>query len=226
MGILGHPIRIVSAGAPSRLYLTFDDGPHPSATPAILSVLERHNVPATFFLVGRKSSAHPERVQAILRGGHAVGDHSSDHAYGHFFRGRRHVREWIARSDEALSILAGRQSVGFRPPAGVRTPELGWALRDLDIPLVLWKVRFFDAVVPWRPLWALASLQITPPGAIILLHDGQSPGRLPSFLATLEAYLEAARQRGFTFAALPRNLLRAASGRDAAPHTSRNTGRG
>jgi peptidoglycan/xylan/chitin deacetylase (PgdA/CDA1 family) len=210
MGILGHPIRIVPTGAgepTARLYLTFDDGPHPQATPAVLEVLARHGAPATFFLVGQRAAVERGLVADVLRAGHAIGNHSSDHGYGHFFRGRRHLRDWVADSEALLEDVTGRPTAGFRPPAGVRTPELGWALAELGVPLVMWRVRFFDAVVPWRPLWAHASLRMTPPGAIVLLHDGQPAGRLPGFLATLDSYLAEARQRGFIFAALSRTLL-------------------
>ncbi|HEX7927300.1 MAG TPA: polysaccharide deacetylase family protein, partial [bacterium] len=136
-----------------------------------------------------------------------IGNHSSDHAYGHFFRGRRHVRDWVAGAEQDLAQVVGQPTVGFRPPAGVRTPELGWALRELGVPLVMWRMRFFDTTIPWRPLWAEGSLRVTPPGAIVLLHDGQSEARRASFLRTLEGYVTAARARGFAFAALSRPLL-------------------
>ncbi len=219
MGLLGQPIRVLPAGTERALHLTFDDGPDPAATPAILRVLRAHRAAATFFMVARTARRHPGLVEDVLREGHAVGNHSLDHAYRHYFRGPRHMRDWVAEAEAELSGQMGQPTVGFRPPAGIRTPELAWALRDLRVPLVLWRVRFFDAVWAWRARPAVASLRRTPAGAIVLLHDGQSAGRLPGFLQTLDAYLASAVAQGFVLRALAREALLAASalGQDPGP---------
>src|SRR5687767_1986315 len=60
--------------------LTFDDGPHPKFTPQLLSVLARYNAHATFFIVGEAARQHPEIVRAIAEAGHAIANHSWDHA--------------------------------------------------------------------------------------------------------------------------------------------------
>ncbi len=206
MGILGNPIRRIPAQAQRSLYLTFDDGPDRNATPAILDVLARHGARATFFLIAQRAAEDPATTRSILQGGHTIGNHSWDHRYHHFFRGRRHVRDWAARAERALEDLTGQPTAGFRPPAGVRTPELAWALRELDLPLVLWRMRFFDSTIPWRVLWARGSLRITPPGSLVLLHDRHDGGGHLSFLRTLDGYLTAARERGYAFAALDRRL--------------------
>ena len=114
------------------------------------------------------------------------------------------MKEWIARAEDEIKTLTGRESVGFRPPAGVRTPELAKALRDLQMPMVLWQHRFYDTVFQWTEPRALKSLKAAAPGSIILLHDRQQPRKLPLFLRTLRAYINSAREAGFKFAPLTR----------------------
>lgn len=186
------------------LYVTFDDGPDPEGTPATLAVLARHGAKATFFVVADKARRHPDLLRQVVAAGHAVGNHSLDHTWNAFFARRATLKDWVAESERVLHGLLGHATVGFRSPAGVRTPPLAWALRQLEMPLVHWNVRFFDKVRPWRRDAAVASLPQTDPGSIVLLHDSQRPENLATFVATLDAYLEAAAAQGFTCLALPK----------------------
>ncbi|MBI3555798.1 MAG: polysaccharide deacetylase family protein [Deltaproteobacteria bacterium] len=206
--LLGQSIRrIHEPGAEVKsLYLTFDDGPNSDSTPEVLETLETCRVPATFFVVARKAAAKRQLVQDIRANGHAIGNHSLDHRYGSFFSGRAKMLEWITSSEEMLKETTGAPSVGFRPPAGVRTPELHWALKQLNLPLVMWQRRFYDTVVPWNEKRALRSLASSTSGEIILLHDAQPVKRLPGFLKTLASYIKTAQQQGYEFRPLTRAL--------------------
>jgi peptidoglycan/xylan/chitin deacetylase (PgdA/CDA1 family) len=226
MALLGSPIRVVPCAVQKRLYLTFDDGPGSFTTPAILQALGELGTAATFFLVAERARRVPHLVREIIAAGHAIGNHSLDHAYHHYFRGWRHLRTWIARAEQELSDLAGCPTVGFRPPAGVRTPELAWALDDLGLPLVLWRVRFFDTLLPWHSFWAVNSLRITPPGAIVLLHEVGRARRLAAHVETLKRYITAARQSDYTLDVLSRAVLAPLSGKDRAQNSSRSTEHG
>lgn len=206
--VWGTPQRLVrgdeTKSLENTIYLTFDDGPDPITTPLVLDVLARRGVSATFFVVAEQARRHNAILRSILAAGHAVGNHSLDHGYRHFFSGRAKMKEWIAAAESEITRLTGAPSVGFRPPAGVRTPELAWALRELKLPLVLWRKRFYDSTIRLTPARATRSLEDTPSGSIVLLHDRQRHRNRGSFLLALDAYLEEALAQGRS----PRSLRR------------------
>ena len=82
-------------------YLTFDDGPIPEVTPAVLEILDRYNVKATFFMVGDNVARHPELLDEVRRRGHAVGNHTMKHIQGFKCTWRTYARN-IADADELV----------------------------------------------------------------------------------------------------------------------------
>jgi chitooligosaccharide deacetylase len=215
---LGVCVRSLSAND-RELYLTFDDGPDPIGTSATLDVLARYGVQATFFVVARSAAQHPELVRRAFAEGHAIGNHSLDHTWGAYFGPSTRLRNWIVDAEARISDLTGQPTVGFRSPAGVRTPPLGAVLAELGIPLVHWSHRFYDALWPWRERAALASLRRTPPGSIVLLHDRQRPTCLATYLQTLSRYVETAQAGGYRLRALDRAAVMQAA---ASPSASAN----
>ncbi len=188
------------------LYLTFDDGPDPISTEPVLRALEHLKIPATFFVVADRAKKNPGLLHELISCGHAIGNHSLDHRYGVFFKSRATMLQWVLDSENLLADLIGKPSVGFRPPAGVRTPKLHSALKELKIPLVLWQKRYFDKAFDWKPARAIASLSSTDAGSIILLHDQLKREKVPLFIETLSAYAEVAKRLGFDFRNLSREL--------------------
>ncbi len=186
-----------------NLFLTFDDGPDEHGTAATLDVLARHGATATFFVIASEARRRPDLLKRIADAGHAVGNHSLDHKWRAFFASRRHMLAWVGESERILADLLGHPTVGFRSPAGVHTPPLAWALSELDLPLIHWDVRFYDAVWPWRAERALKSLEATAPGSVVLLHDRQRPKNLAKYLETLALYVPAAQTEGFALTRLP-----------------------
>lgn len=198
---------IRSLGHPKKLFLTFDDGPDPLSTPQVLKVLKENQVKATFFLVAQKAQAQKGLLEEILFDGHTIGNHSLDHGYKNFFRRRQILRQWILDSENLLSSLIGGPTVGFRPPAGVVTPVLRRALAELEMPLILWQKRFYDAIIPLKSTRLLGSLEKTPEGSIILLHDRQKSQNLPDFLNALSHYINRAREKNWDFAAIKKESI-------------------
>ncbi|MES2855743.1 MAG: polysaccharide deacetylase family protein, partial [Bdellovibrionota bacterium] len=84
-----------------KIYLTFDDGPDRESTPLVLDVLRAKNVRSTFFAIAEKARENPELIRRIIEEGHSIGNHSIDHKYGVFFKGRNAMLKWID-SSEAL----------------------------------------------------------------------------------------------------------------------------
>ena len=93
------------------VYLTFDDGPIPEATPFILDTLRQHQVKATFFMVGDNVRKHPELYEQIVREGHQVGNHTHNHIGGL----RHSIKHYIYNVERANAYI---QSPYFRPPHG------------------------------------------------------------------------------------------------------------
>ncbi len=203
---LGHPLRTLDAprGAAPVVYLTFDDGPYPLATARVLALLARHEVKASFFLVATRAEAFPALAREIQSAGHGIGNHSLDHRYRAFFGGKKRMLAWVRESEARLGALLGAPTLGFRPPAGVRTPELAWALRKCDLPLVLWRERFYDAVMPWTRAKAEKSADRLLPGSIVLLHETTAGEEGVEWLETLDFYIQRLKARGFAFQALTR----------------------
>src|SRR5579872_4061236 len=103
--------------------LTFDDGPHPRWTRAVLDALSARGVRgATFFVVARKAEQHPDVVREILERGHSVEIHSYAHDRLFALRGVRRVREDLERATASIERLTGRRPRLFRPPIGHTNP--------------------------------------------------------------------------------------------------------
>src|SRR4051812_40416820 len=79
--LLGKPIRKISSVNQLQLFLTFDDGPDPYSTGPILNLLEKHQVPATFFMIAEKAVKNRDLTKRIVSQGHTIGNHSLDHCY-------------------------------------------------------------------------------------------------------------------------------------------------
>ena len=119
------------------LYLTFDDGPHPQATPFVLSVLKQYNALATFFCIGKNVVAYPGLYQQILNEGHVTGNHTYHHLNG-----------WKASNDSYMKdiALASREinSNLFRPPYGritsFQAKNLKAAMHGREVKVIMWDV--------------------------------------------------------------------------------------
>ena len=161
-------------GTSPEIALTFDDGPHPDVTPAVLDRLERRGARATFFCVGRKVAAHPDLVAEVHRRGHRVENHTFGHPHAFGFYGARAMEREIRAAQEAIAAATGRAPRLFRAPVGIRNPWLDHVLARLDLRLVSWTRRGLDTVRTDPSRVAERLLRGLAPGDILLLHDGSS----------------------------------------------------
>ena len=147
--------------------LTFDDGPHPRWTPAVLEVIERHGAKGTFFFVGESAAAHRDVVEAAARAGHAIGSHTATHRSLSRLPGGEAARE-LADGHAALGGLAAPI---FRTPFGSYGIRVAQVARRLGLQCVLWDAHACDWLC--LPPGELARLlaRALHPGAIVLLHD-------------------------------------------------------
>jgi peptidoglycan/xylan/chitin deacetylase (PgdA/CDA1 family) len=154
-----------------RIAMTFDDGPHPVHTPAILDVLEDCGVKASFFVTGSRGETHPRILAQIHAKGHLIANHS----YSHLklpFHSRGRMRKEIEDTNRIIKQTTGTFPAYFRPPHGLRDPRLWNILKELHMVAVMWEVMPWD----WKPISEYAIvrklLHRVRNGSIITLHDG------------------------------------------------------
>ncbi len=192
---LPHRLFMVSGPRNSRsLALTFDDGPDPEHTPAVLDRLRVLGLRATFFVIGSRAEAHPGIVARIVAEGHALGNHSWSHARPQETGASGLVAE-ARRTRALLERLAGRSPRLFRPPYGKLTPGKLLGLWSAGLAVVLWNrdPKDFGAgdVEPLRRWFATEPMA---GGDILLMHD-TSPWTAPA----LETLAERAAGLGLRF---------------------------
>ncbi|MFZ0381559.1 MAG: polysaccharide deacetylase family protein [Solirubrobacteraceae bacterium] len=151
--------------------LTFDDGPHPQGTPAILDILDGEQLKATFFLVGEQVERRPALAAEIAQRGHAIALHGYRHRPQPSLRDRA-VQTDLARGTSAIEAATGLSPTWHRPPYGLYSPAGLDEARQRGLKPILWSRWGKD----WRRLTtperiaARATSQLAP-GDVILLHD-------------------------------------------------------
>ena len=168
--IFGRPITHV-ARTPRSVALTFDDGPNPDATPAILDALAECGVKATFFVLGRHAERWPDLVRRAAVEGHAIGNHGFYHRKLQF-KSPHYVREDLTRGTRAIEQAAGVHPGLFRAPHGFRSPWVTAIARSLGQRTVGWSLGVWDSDRPGVDAIVQRTLEGARPGSILLLHDG------------------------------------------------------
>ncbi len=154
-----------------RLALTYDDGPNDPHTLHLLDVLARHNVKATFFMVGQFVRQRPQIARAVAEAGHAIGNHTYTHP-NLIFVSRSNLRRQLEDTTKAIEDATGQTPKLFRPPFGGRRPGTFAIAREHGMTPVMWRVTCFDwSAKSNETIERHANRQIKG-GDVILLHDG------------------------------------------------------
>lgn len=194
----GLRYRILLRGNPARreIALTFDDGPHPTGTPALLEVLRRARVQATFFVVGEMAERYPDLVRAQRDAGMEVGNHT----YHHVSLPRipaEFVLDEIKACGSVIRQILGRSPHWFRPPGGQYDRTVAEAAEALGYRMALWTDDPGDYAHPDPQTLLARTLRTVSPGGILLLHDG-----IPETVAMLPRVIATLRRDGYTFVSL------------------------
>jgi peptidoglycan/xylan/chitin deacetylase (PgdA/CDA1 family) len=187
-----------------QLALTFDDGPSAGYTPALLELLDRYQVKATFFMIGNHVRRLPQIAEQVARAGHIVGNHTLTHP-NLIFRSPAQVRAELAGCSRVLSEVVGSHSSLFRPPFGGRRPDvLRWA-SDAGLQTVMWSITAYD----WNPKSAgqieERIMRQVGGGEVILMHDGghnhPDADRSPT-VGAVGRVIRRCRDEGYSFATI------------------------
>ena len=196
-----------------QLALTYDDGPNDPHTLRLLEVLARHNVHATFFLIGRYVRQRPDIARELVKAGHVVGNHTFTHPLL-TFAGARELKTQLEDCEGALTDAVGEPSNLFRPPFGGRRPAVLRMARQMGLEPVMWNVTGYD--------WNATSVEYIEQkvtskvrgGDVILLHDGghHAFGADRSYtVAVTDRLISRYKSEGFEFVTIPEMMGQALS---------------
>jgi peptidoglycan-N-acetylglucosamine deacetylase len=180
-----------------RIYLTFDDGPHPEHTPVLLDLLQSYRAQATFFLIGSECLNHADIVERISQAGHRLGNHSATHPSFHRLPPISQWREY-SRADEVLSNVSQRSSGQFsiRPPRGAVTwTSLVYSFARCRR-LVLWSRDSLDSSLASDEVCEEFESLPVKNGDVLLFHDDSRV-----CIDALRKLLPRWKQQGFRFVA-------------------------
>jgi len=198
-------------GDPPTVYLTYDDGPNPTTTPALLDLLARERVRATFFVIDRHvTDETASLVMRMFADGHAVALHSATRKHM-VMSPSRLARTLTAAADRIGALTGSRPCPAFRPHGGWRSGPMYEGLRQIDYSLVgwgwmLWDVDWFHRRTADRIVARI--VERVRPGDIVVMHDGdESHPRepQPEVVEATARIIAALRARGFSFGTVGQN---------------------
>jgi len=179
------------------VFLTFDDGPNPDVTPAVLEILDKYEAKATFFCIGRNVERYPDVFKQIKDEGHAAGNHTYSHLKG-----------WITSNAEYYNDIELAEkwihSGLFRPPYGkIKRTQLKYLRRFYSI--IMWDVMSHDYDPSITSEKCVENvIKYARPGSIIVFHDSEKSEERT--LAALPKILEILRNQDYTFKSIPDSI--------------------
>lgn len=179
------------------IYLTFDDGPHPTITPFVLEQLATYNAQATFFCIGKNVQNHPEVYERVIAAGHAVGNHTQNHLNGW----KTDSQDYLDNIQEAANHIYSRI---FRPPYGRIKLAQAKALygQQHSWRIYMWDILSadFDTSITGKECLNHVLKHIAP-GSIIVFHDSEKAWDRMSY--ALPRVLQFCKQKNWAMEALP-----------------------
>lgn len=180
-----------------KVFITFDDGPVPEATPFVLDILKKHNAHATFFCIGKNVQKSPDLYARIISEGHTTGNHTYTHING--WRTKRDV--YIENVEQCARQV---KSNLFRPPYGKISRKQIKVLAQ-GYKIIMWDVLSYDFDKEVTQKECLQNvLKNVRPGSIIVFHDSVKAFNSMSY--TLPIVLEKLTSLGYSFDAIPQRL--------------------
>jgi peptidoglycan-N-acetylglucosamine deacetylase len=203
----GHTFTGLPRGS-KQIALTYDDGPNDPHTLRLLEVLAKHEVHATFFLIGRYVEQRPDIVREIVKARHVIGNHTFTHPLL-IFKSESEIRKEITACRAAIQNAVGEHSNLFRPPFGGRRPAVLRIARELGFEPVMWNVTGYDWSAPPAEVIERKVQRQIRGGDVILLHDGGhkeiGADRSQTILAT-DQLIHRYKSEGYSFVSITQML--------------------
>jgi peptidoglycan/xylan/chitin deacetylase (PgdA/CDA1 family) len=185
----------------TQIALTYDDGPNDPHTLKLLDVLAKHNVQATFFMIGRYVQHRPDIARAVAQAGHVIGNHTFMHPLL-IFESEARTRTQLVDCHQELEDAVGKHSNLFRPPFGGRRPATISVARELGLQTIMWNVTGYDWNAPPAAVIEKKIARQIRGGDLILLHDGghrvMGANRAQTVIAT-DNLIQRYRDQGYEF---------------------------
>lgn len=175
--------------------LTFDDGPT-EFTPKFLDLLQKHQVKATFFCIGKQIEKYPETFQRIIAEGHTIGNHTMSHSNSTGFLSASKMIAEIENCDKVMKTMGNIETDLYRPPFGVTNPNIAKAIRRTNKISIGWNVRSLDTITDNEKKIYQRITKNLKKGSIILLHDTSE--KTYRVLVDLLVFLEDKKYSTFT----------------------------
>ncbi len=196
-----------------QLALTYDDGPNDPHTFRLLEVLAKHDVRATFFVIGRYVQQRSDIVQEIAQAGHMIGNHTFTHPLL-TLKSADEIRNELQTCRAEIQNAIGQHSNLFRPPFGGRRPAVLRIARELGLEPIMWNVTGYDWNAPPAEVIEKKVSRRIRGGNVVLLHDGghlqMGADRSQTVIAT-DHLLKRCKSEGYSFAAIPEMMMNARS---------------
>ena len=153
-----------------KISITFDDGPTPQITEKLLEVLDKHKIPATFFMIGKNIEQNIDIAKKVSEQGHIIGNHSYYHGNMFDMQSSKKMLAEITKTNKIIKSVIDKEPTLFRPPFGITNPMLAKAVKKSGMHSIGWSLRSLDTMkTKEKTLKKLKSKVIN--GDIILLHD-------------------------------------------------------
>lgn len=179
----------------ATVYLTFDDGPHPTATPFVLDQLKQHGAKATFFCIGKNVEEFPEIYQRILDEGHTVGNHTQNHVNGW----KTETEAYLDNVKQAARHITSKL---FRPPYGRISRVQSNFMIQAGWKIIMWDVLSGDFDLEVTPEKCLQNVEKhMEPGSIVVFHDSEKAW--PRMYYALPKVLEYCKNKNWELKAIP-----------------------
>ncbi len=156
---------------PNRLLLSFDDGPHEVYTLKILELLDKYNIKAFFFVIGKNAENQAEILKKTVSKGHIIGNHSYSHSNYFDFFSTKKMEEDVKETNHILEKIIGYEPKYFRPPFGITNPRIKKMIKITGMKSVGWSFRSFDTTSKTNEEIIKRMKSSIKGGEILLFHD-------------------------------------------------------
>lgn len=177
--------------------LTFDDGPSEKVD-EILSILNKENVKATFFLIGNEIEKYPQEAKKLILAGHEIGNHTYSHNRM-VFKSPAYIKKEIEKADSLIRELGYNDTIEFRPPNGKKLLLLPYHLKNTNRKTILWDIEpnSYPEINSSSEKIVNYVVDNVKPGSIILLHPMYDEEE--NTINAIKGVIEGLKAKGYTF---------------------------